>query len=109
MAVKSPDDDVEESIEEKPYKRPLHLMTAYRAKGKEYDAVIMLDVNDGIWPVKMAETAAQKEQERRIFYVGMTRARKLLTFIVNESILEKKALPSPYLAECGLLDNMRRI
>jgi DNA helicase II / ATP-dependent DNA helicase PcrA len=77
-------------------------MTALRAKGKEFDAVIVLDANDGIWPSKLAKTDNDREQERRLFYVAMTRARRYLYFIVNDSIIGEASVPTPYLAEMGL-------
>ncbi|WP_368417088.1 UvrD-helicase domain-containing protein [Falsiroseomonas sp.] len=82
--------------------RPVHLMTALRAKGKEFDTVVMLDVNDGIWPSRHAETDAQKEQERRLFYVAMTRAKRNLVMTLSGRIGDHPAQPSPYLAEAGL-------
>jgi len=85
------------------FKTPLHLMTALRAKGKEFDTVIVLDVNDDIWPSKLAkETQEELEQERRLFYVVITRVRKRLFLLTNERILNINAFPSPYLSEMGL-------
>lgn len=101
LARVSPDDE-ENADKEPEWKRPLHLMTALRAKGKEFDAVIVLDANDGIWPSKLAKTDNDLEQERRLFYVAMTRARRYLYFIVNDSILDQVSKPSPYLAEMGM-------
>jgi DNA helicase-2/ATP-dependent DNA helicase PcrA len=96
------EEDESTSSKEPEWKLPLHLMTALRAKGKEFDAVIILDVNQDIWPSKLAVTAEQLEQERRVFYVGFTRARKRLTLLVNDEILGRPSVPSPYLAEMGL-------
>jgi DNA helicase-2/ATP-dependent DNA helicase PcrA len=92
----------EESNPDIGWKLPLHLMTALRAKGKEFDAVIVLDANNGIWPSKLATTEDELEQERRLFYVAMTRARKYLYFLMDDSILGEPAIPSPYLAEMGV-------
>jgi DNA helicase-2/ATP-dependent DNA helicase PcrA len=83
--------------------RPVHLMTALRAKGKEFDTVVLLDVNDGIWPSRRSETQADKEQERRVFYVAMTRAKDRLVCTVSGQIGNTPALPSPFLAEAGLI------
>jgi len=82
--------------------QPVHLMTALRAKGKEFDTVVILDANDGIWPSRHAETQAQKEQERRLFYVAMTRAKQKLVLTLSGRIGDHVAVPSPYLAEAGL-------
>jgi DNA helicase-2/ATP-dependent DNA helicase PcrA len=96
------DDSNEDDDPAPPWKVPLHLLTALRAKGKEYDAVYLLDVNDGIWPSKLATTPAQLEGERRVFYVAFTRVKKSITLMVNDKILGEPAAPSPYLGEMGL-------
>ena len=75
---------------------PVKLMTALRAKGKEFDNVILLDVNEGIWPNKNADNLAQKEAERRVFYVAFTRAKKRLLLLVDE-----KRPWSPFIKEFG--------
>ena len=85
------------------WRRPIHLMTAPRAKGKEFDTVILLDVNEGIWPNKNASTEAELEAERRMFYVAFTRVKQRLLLFVNERIGKSKAMPSRYLSEAGLL------
>ncbi len=85
------------------WRRPIHLMTAPRAKGKEFDTVILLDVNEGIWPNKNASTEAELEAERRVFYVAFTRVKKRLLILVNEKIGKSKAEPSRYLKEAGLV------
>ncbi len=54
--------------------RPLHLMTATRAKGKEFDTVVLLDTVQGIWPHSRAKCVRDMEAERRLFYVAFTRA-----------------------------------
>jgi len=92
----------EEENEDESWKLPLHLMTALRAKGKEFDVVFILDANQGIWPSKLATADYDLEQERRLFYVAFTRARKQLYILVNDTILGEPVLPTPYLAEMGL-------
>lgn len=82
--------------------RQVHLMTALRAKGKEFDTVVLLDVNDGIWPTRHAQTPAQREGERRLFYVAMTRAKRRLAITVSAQIGGAPAIPSPFLSEAGL-------
>ncbi len=80
----------------------VHLMTALRAKGKEFETVVILDVNDGIWPIKYAEDEYQLEQERRLFYVAMTRAKKSLIFLTLKEMLGRPMNVCPYLEEMGL-------
>lgn len=96
------DDDNSMSYSDGVMDRQLHLMTALRAKGKEFDVVIILDANDTIWPSKNAKTPAQLEQERRLFYVAVTRAQKSMYFIVNDSMLGRTAVVTPYLSEMGI-------
>lgn len=84
------------------WRRPLHLMTALRAKGKEYDIVVLLDVIDGIWPNKKATEPWRLEAERRVFYVAFTRARKQVIMLVSDRVGDLDAVPSPYLEEMGL-------
>ena len=91
----------EEENQENLWKHPLHLMTAFRAKGKEFDTVILLDVNDGIWPNRNAKTPAQHEVERRVFYVAFTRARERVVILLNKHIGNREAIPSPYIEELG--------
>jgi DNA helicase-2/ATP-dependent DNA helicase PcrA len=91
-----------EEVEDELWKRPLHLMTALRAKGKEFDSVILLDVNDGIWPNSNAQTPEQKEAERRVFYVAFTRAKKHVLMFVNKRFGKNVANPSPFISELGL-------
>lgn len=84
-------------------KNSVHIMTALRAKGKEFDTVVLLDVNDGIWPNKLnTENDADLEQERRVFYVAVTRPRRKLVLLTVQSIAGKLVRESPYIAEMGL-------
>ncbi|MEH1947338.1 MAG: ATP-dependent helicase [Nostoc sp.] len=94
-------DDKPSSIDEL-WKRPVHLMTAIRSKGKEFDSVILLDVNDDIWPNKNAQTPDQKEGERRVFYVAFTRAKRRVLMLVSKRLGNREAIPSPYIGEMGL-------
>ena len=54
------------------------LQTAHASKGLEYDAVFVICMQEGFFPHKKAATGAEIEEERRLFYVAMTRARKEL-------------------------------
>lgn len=67
----------------------IHLLTATRSKGHEYDAVIVLDVDAGEWPNHLSDDI---EEERRLFYVALSRARKYLAFITSEEKLESRFL-----------------
>lgn len=77
----------------------VHIMTMHASKGLEWKIVILPDVNEGVVPHKKAVTDAELEEERRMFYVAMTRAKeKLFLFYIQE----KEAgnfLPSRFLNE----------
>ena len=72
----------------------ISLVTATRSKGHEYDAVIVLDCYDSEWPNSLAEDI---EEERRLMYVAMTRAKKYLYFITSSDEKESR-----FIAEIGL-------
>ena len=78
---------------------PLHLMTAFRAKGEEYDRIVLLDAHENIWPGKFADSQEKLEAERRVFYVAFTRAREHVTILVRDG-----ADPSPFIDQLGLPD-----
>ncbi len=54
------------------------LATMHSSKGLEFEAVFIVDANEGITPHKKAVLPADLEEERRLFYVAMTRAKSLL-------------------------------
>ena len=82
------DDGSDESIDERQVQSKLHLMTALRAKGREFDAVVVLDSNDDIWPIRLAKSAAELEQERRLFYVATTRTKKHLRYVYSSHLID---------------------
>ena len=90
----SPDDQDEPGVLE----RPLHLMTATRAKGKEFDTVILLDTVEGIWPHNRAVDPRQLEAERRLFYVAFTRAKSRVVLLCST----EAGIRSQFLDELGL-------
>lgn len=57
------------------------LMTVHGAKGLEFDKVIIPDCNEGIFPHGRMPDPEDVEEERRIFYVAMTRAKKSLELL----------------------------
>lgn len=54
------------------------IATMHSSKGLEFQIVFIIDANEGITPHKKAVLAADLEEERRLFYVAMTRAKELL-------------------------------
>jgi len=81
-------------------------MTLHSAKGLEFEAVFLAGLEEGILPhSRSIDTNAEIEEERRLFYVGMTRAKKSLTLsraVYRRSYGEDRlraSLPSRFLAE----------
>jgi DNA helicase-2/ATP-dependent DNA helicase PcrA len=80
------------------------LMTLHNAKGLEYDCVIIAGVEDGLIPhYNSLDTIEELEEERRLFYVGMTRAKKRL-FLSYANMRRRMGVieggaPSRFLAE----------
>jgi len=56
----------------------VNLLTYHRAKGLEWDAVFLPAVEEGLLPIRQAKSDEQIAEERRLLYVGITRARKHL-------------------------------
>ena len=80
----------------------VQLLTMHSAKGLEYTTVILPDVNEGNVPQKKADKIEDPEEERRVFYVAMTRAREKLFLFYLKKNTEKKVFPSRFLKEMGI-------
>ncbi len=77
----------------------VHLMTYHGAKGLEFDIVHLIDCVEGVTPYRKAQTDAQIEEERREFYVAVTRARAEVHIYVTEKRYSKSCLQSRFVAE----------
>jgi len=84
------------------------LSTVHGAKGLEWPAVVLVGVNDGIYPTnRKTADDDDRAEDRRVFYVGVTRARdSLLLTVPTEQLMpwgKMKAVdPSPYLTDAGI-------
>lgn len=77
-------------------KEGVNLMTMHAAKGLEFDTVFVIEANEGSCPYKKAIADEEIEEERRLFYVAMTRAkRKLVISYVKEKKRERSS-PFPF-------------
>ena len=75
------------------------LMTMHGAKGLEYDLVFIIEGNEGSTPYKKAKTKEALEEERRLFYVAMTRARSKLIISYVKEKNGKDLSPSRFVEE----------
>lgn len=77
----------------------VHLTTMHSSKGLEYEKVFILDAAEGITPYKKAVLEPDLEEERRMFYVAMTRAKKELTICWTKKVGSHEKKPSRFLEE----------
>lgn len=73
------------------------LATLHSAKGLEFQEVFLVDVNEGTIPHRKASMEADIEEERRLFYVGMTRAKDRLHLFYVRERYGKRVEPSVFL------------
>ncbi|MDQ4059035.1 MAG: ATP-dependent DNA helicase UvrD2 [Actinomycetota bacterium] len=79
--------------------RGVNLLTLHRAKGLEFEGVFIVRLEEGELPFKRAKTDAAIDEERRLLYVGITRARRHL-FVTR--VVGGNLRPSRFLAELGI-------
>lgn len=93
------------------------LMTLHASKGLEFPVVIMPCMEDGQMPHERAVRAGSLEEERRLCYVGMTRAKRTLVLtysLMREKrsrggIYYEKTKPSQFISEAGLSNFVKRV
>jgi DNA helicase-2/ATP-dependent DNA helicase PcrA len=76
----------------------VHLLTYHRAKGLEFDAVFLPRLQEGELPFKRSKSDQAVAEERRLFYVGITRARR---FLFVSWLAGGRNKPSRFLSEIG--------
>ena len=77
----------------------VRLMTMHAAKGLEFDTVFIIQANEGRIPYKKAVQEEQTEEERRLFYVAMTRAKEILKISYVKEKNGKEQNPSRFVDE----------
>jgi len=82
----------------------IRVMTMHASKGLEFDCVILPDLNEGIVPSRKAVSAEEIEEERRLLYVAMTRAKKELKLYYVSGTKESPQRPSRFLHVLGVKD-----
>ena len=75
------------------------MVTMHASKGLEWKVVVLPDVNEGVIPHKKAVTDSELEEERRMFYVAMTRAKEYLFIFYLQEKEAGNLLPSRFLDE----------
>jgi DNA helicase-2/ATP-dependent DNA helicase PcrA len=78
------------------------LATLHSAKGLEWESVYIVGLSDGLMPISYAKDAAAIDEERRLLYVGVTRARRRLALSWSASPVQGRSgqrQPSRFLAE----------
>lgn len=77
----------------------VQILTLHGAKGLEFDTVFLPQLIEGLLPYKKAVLDADMEEERRLFYVGMTRAKEQLVITHSKTLYNKEATASRFLSE----------
>ena len=91
---------------QEPSTNSITLMTMHGAKGLEFHTVFIIGANENICPYKKAETKEEIEEERRLFYVAMTRAKKRLVISYSKERNGKKMKQSRFVSE---LLNLKKV
>ncbi len=92
------------AMEAEPAADAVTLATLHAAKGLEWDAVWIAGVQEGTLPISHADTADRVEEERRLLYVGITRARRALVLSWSAGRSGERAgrrSPSRFLRDIG--------
>ena len=77
----------------------VRLMTLHAAKGLEFDTVFLIGANEGRMPYQKATKEREIEEERRLFYVGLTRAKETLKVCYVKTKNGKAVDPSRFVDE----------
>ncbi len=84
----------------------VNIATAHSAKGLEFKVVFVVGMEEGLFPISRAKTKPEIEEERRLFYVAITRAMERLYITQARSRFmygqTSPTAPSRFLAEIGL-------
>lgn len=77
----------------------VQLMTFHASKGLEFPVVFIIDVNEGVVPHRKAGSREEREEERRMFYVAMTRAKEELHVCTCRKRFRRDAEESQFIAD----------
>jgi DNA helicase-2/ATP-dependent DNA helicase PcrA len=85
----------------------VNLLTVHASKGLEFKEVYIVDLMEGRFPnLKLASKGGSIQEERRLFYVAVTRAKELLylSYASYDRVKKQEFVPSRFLKEAGLVD-----
>ena len=80
-------------------KEKVYVMTVHKAKGLEFEHVVLYDAVDGNYPFFLCNTQEEKKEDARVFYVGLSRSRKRISILYPKryrtrfSTIDKKLTP----------------
>ena len=80
-------------------KKGVQVMTLHGAKGLEFETVFITGANEGVIPYRKMQTKEEIEEERRLFYVGMTRAKRELIISCPAEKNGRELSPSRFVSD----------
>ena len=103
-ALQSEQDELDQPPGREQNKDAVSLMTVHASKGLEFDAVFVTGLEQGLFPSeRQSDTTRDPEEERRLFYVALTRARKRVFLSFSGQRMKygsrEHALPSEFLSD----------
>jgi DNA helicase-2/ATP-dependent DNA helicase PcrA len=97
--------------------RGVHLLTYHRAKGLEFEAIFLPRLEERELPSKLSKTADALAEERRLLYVGLTRAKRHLAvtwsgkpsrFLAELDLADERPKPKPVELDDPLFETLKR-
>ena len=95
----------EQKSREKKQREGLQILTMHGAKGLEFRVVFVMDANEGVTPHRRAVLKEDIEEERRLFYVAMTRAETALHLCCVRERFNREMAVSRFVRETGLQES----
>lgn len=104
LKIASNRDEMENAEADKKEEVKLFLTTLHASKGLEYDRVYIVDAVEKNIPYSKAVLGEEVDEERRLFYVGMTRARDELYLLSVKKLRQREVMVSRFIKDAGFLE-----